>query len=174
MSNSQVILVDENDIEIGTAEKLTAHLKPTLHRAFSIYLYNSKQQILLHRRAMCKYHSAGLWTNTCCSHPQPGEDLFECAARRLHDELGINYLANDLQEVFCFTYSHSFDNDMHEYEYDHVLLGLYNGTPKLNPEECMDYRWCTPDELLHDLRKNPHIYTPWLALSAERVAKLIK
>ena len=132
MLRNTVVLVDLNDKEIGIEKKEIAHKAPKLHRAFSIYLYNDKKELLIQKRAEHKYHSAGLWSNTCCSHPKSGEDIKESAIERLKDEVGIT--AN-IDEIFSFIYMNKFHDNLYEYEYDHVFIGSYNGNFLLNPEE---------------------------------------
>ncbi len=171
---NDVILVDENDRELGQLEKLAAHTSPILHRAFSVYLYNNRRELLLQQRAMCKYHTPGLWTNTCCSHPAPGEATVAAAVRRLKEELGIAYREENLRELPSLIYKHSFENGLHEYEYDHIFIGEFNGTPVLNTSECMDCRWVSIPELTADIEKNRDRYTPWLVLSVDRVAKVLR
>ena len=132
----QVILVNESDNEIGVMEKMDAHHKPILHRAFSVFIFNSKGEMLLQQRASHKYHSAGLWTNACCSHPRPGENIQVAASRRLEEEMGFS---TNLVKTFDFIYQASFGNGLHEYEYDHVFMGRYDGKISPNPEEVSDF-----------------------------------
>src|SRR5258708_38595514 len=140
----QVVLVDEFDQEIGTMEKMEAHRKGALHRAFSVLLFNSKGEILIQKRAREKYHSAGLWTNTCCSHPQPHEDIKESTRRRLKEEMGI-----DLQPDFSFKflYKTNLDYNLIEHEIDHVFIGVFDGEPNVNQSEAEDWRFVPLDEL---------------------------
>ncbi len=133
-----VILVDSADNAPGTMEKMEAHRQGALHRAFSIFLFNSRGQLLLQQRAMEKYHSGGLWTNTCCGHPRPGEETLEAGKRRLIEETGI---ATELDALFSFVYRHEFANGLAEYEYDHVLIGFSDEAPQPDPEEIADYRY---------------------------------
>src|SRR5688500_14176064 len=128
----EVILVNEQDVEIGKMEKLEAHQKAVLHRAFSVFIFNKKGEMLLQQRARNKYHSAGLWTNACCSHPSPGEDTLSAASRRLIEEMGFS---TALTKIFEFTYQTRFDNGLTEHEYDHVYTGVFEGTIKPNPDE---------------------------------------
>lgn len=162
----KVILVDEHDREIGTMEKMEAHRKGLLHRAFSIFVFNSEKKLLLHRRAKTKYHSEDLWTNTCCSHPRPGEDLMSAATRRLMEEMGFTCL---LKEVFVFQYKAELDKDMTENEVDHVLIGEYDGEPIPNPAEVSDYAWVDLSEVIEKVKGNPEEYTYWLKQALERV-----
>ena len=154
-----VILIDENDNEIGVEEKITAHKKGNLHRAFSIFIFNSKKELLLQKRSDKKYHSPGLWSNTCCSHPQPGKDLKEEAENRLKQEMGISC---KLKESFSFIYKIKFENGLTEHEYDHVFIGGYNHDPKPNENEVSDWKWLSLDNLKEDISTNPEKYTYWL------------
>jgi len=153
-----VILVDEKDREIGVEEKMRAHEKGLLHRAFSILILNPKCQMLLQKRASSKYHSGGLWTNACCSHPRPGEEINEAAHRRLKEEMGFDC---ELKEIDSFIYRASFKNGLTEHEYDHVFLGFYDGDVQINKEEADDYKWIDLKELREDIKKNPDAYTFW-------------
>ncbi|MEO1052709.1 MAG: isopentenyl-diphosphate Delta-isomerase [Bacteroidota bacterium] len=154
----KVILVDEHDHTIGEMEKLKAHQEGVLHRAFSILIFNTKGEILLQKRAQSKYHSGGLWTNTCCSHPRPGESIIDAANRRLVEEMGIEA---DLQFQYKFIYQVVLENDLIEYEYDHVLTGQFDGEPQLNPEEAEDWKYIDPEFVENDLTQNPEDYTFW-------------
>jgi isopentenyl-diphosphate delta-isomerase len=154
-----VILVDEQDNETGTAPKLKAHREGKLHRAFSIFVFNSRGQMLIQQRAGDKYHSGGLWTNTCCSHPQPGEAVIEAAHRRLQEEMGFDC---ELSEIFSFIYQVDFDNGLKENEFDHVLVGVYDQDPILNPEEAAAFAWVEPNELVQGMQAQPDRYTYWL------------
>ena len=153
-----VILVDENDNAIGTEEKLKAHTEGKLHRAFSIFLFNDKNEILLQQRALSKYHSGGLWTNACCSHPQPNSTIEQDIADRLFFEMGI---VCKLNRQFSFKYKAVFDNGITENEYDHVYTGYYNNTPTINPEEVENWKWISISELKKDILLNPQKYTEW-------------
>ena len=159
--NDYVILVDENNNQIGLEEKILAHKKNLLHRAFSIFIFNDSFEILLQKRAPNKYHSGNLWTNTCCSHPLENLSLVESAKKRLVEEMGIN--AN-LNEVFSFIYQAEFDNGLSEYEYDHVLFGISNNKPILNPDEAIDYKWIKISDLKAQIEKNPGNFTVWLQI----------
>ena len=156
-----VILVDENNNQIGLEEKILAHKKNLLHRAFSIFIFNDSFEILLQKRAPNKYHSGNLWTNTCCSHPLENLSLVESAKKRLVEEMGIK--AN-LNEVFSFIYQAEFDNGLSEYEYDHVLFGISNNQPILNPDEAIDYKWIKISDLKAQIEKNPGNFTVWLQI----------
>ena len=159
--NDYVILVDENNNQIGLEEKILAHKKNLLHRAFSIFIFNDSSEILLQKRAPNKYHSGNLWTNTCCSHPLENLSLVESAKKRLVEEMGIK--AN-LNEVFSFIYQAEFDNGLFEYEYDHVLFGISNNQPILNPDEAIDYKWIKISDLKAQIEKNPGNFTVWLQI----------
>ena len=154
----EVILVNKHDEEIGTMEKMEAHLQGMLHRAFSILIFNSQRKLLIHRRAFGKYHSEGLWTNTCCSHPFPGEDLVEAANRRLREEMGMK---TSLAPLFSFIYRAELENDLVEHELDHVLIGFTDDQPRVNPDEVSDYKWMAMYEIEEDIEKNPGNYTTW-------------
>lgn len=156
--NEMVILVDETDKEIGTEEKMKTHIEAKLHRAFSIFVFNSKGEMLLQKRAKSKYHSGGLWSNACCSHPRPGEDTKQAAHRRLMEEMGFDC---DLQEAFSFIYKANLDHNLTEYEYDHVFIGKYDGKIKLNTEEAEDFKWTSMDVLKENVEKHPEKYTVW-------------
>ena len=153
-----VILVDVNDNPIGVAEKLEAHQKGNLHRAFSIFIFNNQNQLLIHQRNPKKYHSGGLWTNTCCGHPRPEETTIEAAKRRLNEEMGF---VCDIQKEFDFAYKVVFENGLIENEFDHVFTGVYNGIPNPNPIEVSDYKWINWSDLLKDVQKNSSKYTFW-------------
>ena len=158
----KVILVDKNDNEIGTEEKLKTHQEGKLHRAFSIFIFNSSDQLLIQKRVQTKYHSGGLWSNTCCSHPKPGEDILSAAHLRLKEEMGFDC---DLKEIGNFIYQKKFSNGLTEYEYDHILIGYSNIRPNINKKEVEDWKWIDPDKLKNDVEKNPEEYTYWLKIS---------
>lgn len=163
----QVILVDKHDNETGTAEKMQAHREGLLHRAFSVFIFNDKGEMLLQQRAHGKYHSGGLWTNACCSHPRPNEETLEAAHRRLNEEMGISDV--ELTEAFNFIYFAELDDDLKEHEFDYVFIGKWNGIPVVNPEEVADYKWISPSSLLADVEVNPKAYTYWFKEVVERV-----
>lgn len=158
-TNAQVILVDETDRNIGTCDKLSAHRNGHLHRAFSIFLFNAAGHCLLQQRAMNKYHCGGLWSNTCCSHPQPSKSLEQAAEDRLQEEMGIQ---TEIREVFSFTYRAEFENGLIEHEIDHVFIGRFEGTPAINSDEVAAWKWINTDTLLADMKATPHAFTPWL------------
>jgi isopentenyl-diphosphate delta-isomerase len=156
-----VVLVDSQDNELGKMEKLEAHEKGLLHRAFSIFLFNSKGEMLIQQRALSKYHSPGLWTNACCSHPAPNESIIEAGNRRLKEELG---LSTELVDAFNFEYRETFENNLTEHELDHVLVGYSEENPILNQEEAKDYRWITWANLLEEIDLNPENFTIWFKI----------
>ena len=166
----QVILVNKFDEEIGLEEKLKAHQEGKLHRAFSIFVLNSKGELLLQQRAGTKYHSRLLWANTCCSHPRPGEHLEYAVHRRLKEEMGFDCA---LKEAFSFIYEAELDRDLIEHEYDHVFVGIFDGVPKENKEEVNAWKWMTIDDLILDMNKSPSSYVYWLKTSIERVHSYI-
>ncbi|WP_029452948.1 isopentenyl-diphosphate Delta-isomerase [Clostridium algidicarnis] len=167
MSNKEMILlVDQDDKEIGYGEKAEVHKKGIFHRAFSIFIFNSKGELLLQKREKSKYHSPSLWTNTCCSHQRMGEDLNEAAHRRLKEELGFD---TELEEIFKFSYDIEFNEDLHENEYDHVFIGKYDGDVTINPKEIEESKWMDLKELNKDIKEFPKRYTYWFKLSIGRV-----
>ena len=157
----QVILVNEHDIPIGLMEKLEAHQKALLHRAFSVFILNDKGEIMLQQRAASKYHSPNLWTNTCCSHPRQDETTIEAGKRRLREEMGF---VTELTDILSFIYKAPFDNGLTEHELDHILIGYYNAPPTINPEEVADWRWELPEKIKEDIAKHPHRYTEWFKI----------
>ena len=156
-----VILVDANDRAVGTMEKMEAHRKGILHRAFSVLIFNDAGQVLLQKRSKSKYHSSGLWTNTCCSHPLPGESMEDATRRRLREEMGI-----DLQPTFSysFLYKAPLDHGLIEHELDHVFVGTFNGSPNINRKEVEDWKYVDLKWLKEDILKNPSDYTVWFKL----------
>lgn len=157
-----VVLVDNQDNDIGTMEKMEAHQRGVLHRAFSVFLLNSENQIMLQQRAWSKYHSPGLWTNTCCSHPRQYETVIDAAQRRLQEEMGI--LHNELRQVFDFVYKADVGQGLIEHELDHVLIGHYDGVPRLNPDEVAEWKWIEIPTLVHDMKAHPEMYTKWFQI----------
>lgn len=155
------MLVDENDREVGTMEKMEAHRLGILHRAFSVLVFNSKGELLIQKRADSKYHSAGLWTNTCCSHPRPEESLQQAATRRLREEMGM---VEEPKFEFKFIYRANLDHELIEHELDHVFTLISDRTPKANPIEVQDWKFVAIPELMRDVSKNPGSYTPWFRL----------
>ncbi|CAL1519248.1 isopentenyl-diphosphate Delta-isomerase [Chitinophaga sp. MM2321] len=172
MNLPEVILVNESDVAIGTMEKMEAHRKGLLHRAFSVFIMNDAGDILLQQRALDKYHSPGLWTNACCSHQVPGETTEAAAHRRLQEELGFDC---PLHEIFSFTYRTAFDNGLTEHEYDHVLMGTYNGTINPDRSEVNDYRYLSANRILELMEQEPARFTSWFRLALPKVLQhLIK
>lgn len=165
-NRDHVILVDELDREQGTMEKLDVHKKAILHRAISVFIFNSKGEWLLQKRAFSKYHSNGLWTNTCCSHPFPGETNIQAANRRLMEEMG---LTADLKEIFHFVYKEKLDNELTEHELDHVFIGFTDEEPKINTNEVVDWKYVTYDDLLKNIANAPNNYTVWFKKIVKRV-----
>ncbi|MBI1779882.1 MAG: isopentenyl-diphosphate Delta-isomerase [Sphingobacteriales bacterium] len=159
---TEVILVNELDEQVGTMEKMEAHEKAILHRAFSVFIFNSKGEMLLQQRAIKKYHSGGLWTNACCSHPLPGEETIAAAKRRLNEELGFT---TDLKKAFQFTYKAPFDNGLTEHEYDHVFTGKYEGSINPDKEEVSDYCYKPMEEIEETLQSHPKKYTVWFHIA---------
>jgi isopentenyl-diphosphate Delta-isomerase len=158
----EVILVDESDQPLGVMEKIAAHRKALLHRAFSVFIFNSRGEMLLQQRAKEKYHSAGLWTNACCSHPRPGEDTRQAAVRRLREELGFT---TSLEKLFEFTYRTAYDNGLTEFEFDHVFVGTYDQDISPDRAEVSDYRYRSLPEIEADLRSSPATFTSWFQLA---------
>jgi|TARA_B100001248_G_scaffold242031_1_gene209272 isopentenyl-diphosphate delta-isomerase len=171
MSIEKVILVDENDNQVGLMPKLEAHQKGLLHRAFSIFIFNSKYELLLQKRASSKYHSGGLWTNTCCSHPREGEDTLDAANRRLIEEMGIE---TSLRKVHDFIYKAELDNNLTEHEFDHVFYGIYNEDPIINKDEADDFKWIDMDSLNEDIKTNGDNYTIWFKIAFEYFYNYLK
>lgn len=161
-----VILVDEADNERGTMPKMEAHVEGKLHRAFSIFIFNTDGELLLQQRSADKYHSGSKWTNTCCSHPRKGETTMEAAHRRLAEEMGME---SSLTQVFSFLYRADLDNGIIEHEYDHVFFGTTDQLPVINPAEVAAYRYIKMEELLKELTLNPDQYTEWLKISMDQV-----
>jgi isopentenyl-diphosphate delta-isomerase len=162
----EVILVDKKDQVVGSMEKLEAHKKGVLHRAFSVFIFNSAGQLLLQKRALKKYHSGGLWSNTCCSHPRPGEDTRDAAARRLQEEMG---LTSRLKKAFSFQYKVKFENGLTENEFDHVFVGLCEVDPNPDPREVADWKFIDMDFVLRDSVNQPEPYTYWFRKSISKV-----
>jgi isopentenyl-diphosphate delta-isomerase len=157
----EIILVDDQDNIIGSASKVEAHHEGWLHRAFSVFIFNDKGEWLIQQRADGKYHSGGLWSNTCCSHPSPGEETIVAAQRRLHEEMGI---ACELFSLYSFQYRIQFDNDLIEHELDHVFVGQTSQVPSINLEEVKDWRYVAPDDLLNEIQSTPEKFTYWFRL----------
>lgn len=164
----KIILVDEKDREIGTEFKMKAHREGKLHRAFSIFIFDSQKNLLLQKRASQKYHSGGLWSNTCCSHPRAGETLDEAAHRRLKEEMGFDC---DLQKISSFIYKVNLGGGLMEHEFDYVLIGSFDGKPKINTQEVEDFKWVSLGFLSRDIKNNPDKYTYWLKECYSEVMK---
>ncbi len=166
MEDTNLILVDEFDNEKGVISKTEAHLKGELHRAVSVFIVNNEGKWLLQQRAINKYHSAGLWTNTCCSHPSPGESVQKAASRRLMEEMGIQA---EITPLFSFTYKEILENGLTEHEFDHVFLGYYDLLPSINPNEVMNYRYLSFEAIKAEIESNPGYYTVWFRKIYEQV-----
>ncbi len=161
MSEEKVILVNKKDEQIGLMPKMEAHEKAELHRAFSVFILNDKNEIMLQQRAHHKYHSPLLWTNTCCSHQRDGESNIEAGTRRLYEEMGF---VTELKELFHFIYKAPFDNGLTEHELDHVMIGYYNESPAINLEEVENWKWMPIDEIKEDMAVHPDRYTVWFKI----------
>jgi len=158
----QLILVNEQDVAIGIMEKMEAHEKALLHRAFSVFVFNSNGELLLQKRAIEKYHCGGLWTNTCCSHPRPLEDTLQAANRRLQEEMGF---ATPLKKIFDFIYKAPFSNGLTEFEFDHVFVGYHDGPVQINTAEASDYQYLSVEEIQTLLETTPDQFTPWFQIA---------
>lgn len=165
MFKKQVLLVDENDIQIGQMEKLRVHQLGLLHRSFSVFVFNDSGDLLLQKRAKNKYHSAGLWSNACCSHPENKKDIGQEAQKRLEKEMGIKL---PLQEIFCLVYGAKV-GDLIEHEFDHVFVGSFNGPAKPNKKEAEAWKWVSIDNLKKDIAQNPQNYTEWFKIILNQV-----
>lgn len=161
MKEENVILVNEQDEQIGLMPKLEAHQKAVLHRAFSVFILNDQNEIMLQQRAHQKYHSPLLWTNTCCSHQRDGETNLEAGKRRLFEEMGFE---TGLTELFHFIYKAPFDNGLTEHEFDHVMIGRYNDNPEINPEEVEAWKWMAIEDVKADMQNHPESYTVWFRI----------
>ena len=170
MTEEQVILVDENDNKIGLMPKMEAHEKALLHRAFSVFIFNDKNELMLQQRAAHKYHSPKLWTNTCCSHQRDGETNLEAGKRRLQEEMGF---VTDLQEKTSFIYKAPFENGLTEHEYDHIMVGYYNDEPKINKDEVASWKWMSLEDVKLDIDRNPQYYTAWFKIIFEKFYEFI-
>ncbi len=166
-----VILVDERDNKLGLMEKMEAHEKGLLHRAFSVFVVNSSGELMMQQRALHKYHSGGLWTNTCCSHPRDGETTEEAAHRRLQEEMGFDC---EIRKMFHFIYKAELDLGMTEHELDHLYIGFYNGIPQLNKKEVADWKWMSIEEIEADLVDHPQNYTEWFKIIFARFVEASK
>jgi isopentenyl-diphosphate delta-isomerase len=162
----ELILVNQNDEAIGVEEKIKAHLIGALHRAFSVFIFNSAGQLLLQKRTSTKYHSKGLWSNTCCGHPRPGESIVGASQRRLGEEMGFNC---EVREIFKFIYHVKLDDGLFEHEYDHVLVGRFDGNPKPNRDEVDGWKWVDLMTLKGEMQKQPDKYTYWFRISLDEL-----
>lgn len=170
MAEELVILVNENDQQIGLMPKMEAHEKGLLHRAFSVFVFNNNNELLLQQRAADKYHSPLLWTNTCCSHQRNGESNIEAGKRRLQEEMGF---VCELKEVTSFMYKAPFDNGLTEHEFDHVMVGYYNEQPVINKQEVENYKWMELTAVKDDINENPQNYTAWFKIIFEKYYNFI-
>ena len=167
-----VVLVDAADNDLGEMEKMEAHRKGVLHRAFSVFVFNDAGELLLQQRAFEKYHSGGLWTNTCCSHPRKGETPLDAGKRRLQEEMG--FTLDDLEPQFTFIYNRKLDNELTEHELDHVIFGTYNAAPAFNTDEVCAYKYVSMDFLTADMKSNPDQYTEWFKICFDEVVNRLK
>ena len=165
MKKENVVLVDRNDNPMGLMPKLEAHEKGVLHRAFSVFILNRKGQLMLQRRALDKYHSPGLWTNTCCSHPRESESIIKAGLRRLKEEMGFT---TPLEPMFSFIYKSKFDNGLTEHEFDHVLLGYYDKQPFINAIEVSEWKWMSLEKIILEIKNKPEEFTVWFKIIFER------
>lgn len=173
LANSEeerVILVNDQDEVIGTEGKTRAHLLGTLHRAFSVFVVNAAGQLLLQKRALTKYHSRGLWSNTCCGHPRPHETISHASRRRLREEMGFE---TNLKEVFSFIYRAKLEDGLIENEYDHVLIGFFQGVPKPDPAEISEWRWVDLSDVSGDLKENPKQYSYWFRICFDQILAVL-
>ncbi|MGC1631985.1 MAG: isopentenyl-diphosphate Delta-isomerase [Gelidibacter sp.] len=161
MTEERVILVNEKDEQIGLMPKLEAHEKALLHRAFSVFVFNKKNELMLQQRAAHKYHSPLLWANTCCSHQRDGETNIEAGKRRLQEEMGF---VTELENTVSFIYKAPFDNGLTEHEFDHVMIGNYDGAPTINPDEVAAWKWMPLEDVKSDILERPEIYTEWFKI----------
>lgn len=171
MKEELVILVDENDNQIGLMPKMEAHEKAVLHRAFSVFIFNDKNELMLQQRALHKYHSPGLWTNTCCSHQRDGESNIEAGKRRLQEEMGFSV---PLKESISFIYKAPFDNGLTEHELDHILIGHSENAPIINEDEVAAWKWMDLEKVRQDIIQQPEIYTEWFKIIFDKFYNHIK
>ena len=170
MAISKVVLVDRDDNTVGTMKKMEAHESGTLHRAFSIFVFNSKAELMIHQRALSKYHSPGLWTNTCCSHPRLDEVVEQNAHQRLMEEMGFDC---ELKKAFTFLYKADVGLGLIEHEFDHVFIGTFDEEPQINPKEVEDWKYMSMLELRDDIENHPLNYTEWFKIAFEKVEKYL-
>jgi len=166
-----VVLVDVKDEPVGTMEKMEAHVKAVLHRAFSVFIFNEKGELMLQQRALSKYHTPGLWTNTCCSHPREGEKTDDAAHRRMVEEMGFDC---DFKEAFTFTYKADVGQGLTEHEFDHVFIGHSDKTPEINLEEVNDWKYMKLEDIKSDMKANPSSYTVWFRIAFDEVMEHLK
>jgi len=171
MQQENVVLVDTNNNKLGLMPKMEAHIKGILHRAFSVIIFNNNGDIMLQKRARTKYHTPGLWSNTCCSHQRDNEDNITAGKRRLYEEMGFT---TQLQNFDSFIYKASFSNGLIEHEFDHILTGIYNGIPNLNKKEVDQWKWVSIDYLYHDINNNPDNYTAWFKIIINKYSESLK
>ena len=171
MKEEKVVLVDKNNNQIGLMPKMEAHLKGVLHRAFSVIIFNSSGEMMLQKRASTKYHTPNLWSNTCCSHHREKENNISAGKRRLKEEMGF---VTNLYDFDSFIYQVPFSNGLIEHEFDHILLGVYNGIPKINPDEVDEWKWISIDELCIGIEKNPEKYTAWFKIIINKYSESLK
>jgi isopentenyl-diphosphate delta-isomerase len=170
-TEKEVVLVNERDESLGTMEKMEAHRKGVLHRAFSVFIFNSKGEMLLQQRALGKYHSGGLWTNACCSHPGAGENVADAAARRLKEEMGFSV---PLKKIFDFIYHSEMENGLTEHEFDHVFTGQHDGVISPDKDEVKDYCYKSLESIRQNLQSHPHHFTAWFHIAFPRVEKWMR
>ena len=170
MKNEKVILVDQSDNKIGLMDKMEAHEKGVLHRAFSVFIFNKCNELMLQKRAHSKYHSPGLWTNTCCSHQRDDESNIEAGKRRLFEEMGFT---TDLAETTSFIYRAAFDNDLIEHELDHILIGSYENSPNINKTEVDSWKWMQLEDIKEDIEISPNNYTVWFKIIFQKYYEYI-
>jgi len=168
MNKEEVVLVDKNDNPLGTMGKMQAHEKGVLHRAFSVFIYNSNKEMMLHRRAFSKYHSQGLWTNACCSHPRINETTEKAAHRRLKEEMGFDC---KLKEEFSFLYKADVGDGLTEHEFDHVFFGEFNSKPEINPDEVAEWKFVNINVIIQEIKIHPEKYTEWFKIAFEKISK---
>jgi len=171
MKEEKVILVNEKDEPIGLMPKMEAHEKGLLHRAFSVFVFNDKNELMLQQRALSKYHSPGLWTNTCCSHQREGESNIEAGKRRLQEEMGFT---TDIKDTMAFIYKAPFDNGLTEHEFDHILVGNFNDLPDLNPQEVSAWKWMKLEEVQKEMKNYPERYTEWFKIIFDKYYQSIQ
>jgi len=170
ITDERVVLVNEHDEAIGIGDKTRAHLLGVLHRAFSVFVINAAGQLLMQKRALTKYHSRGLWSNTCCGHPRPEETIAEASHRRLREEMGFD---SELSEVFDFVYRANLEDGFIENEYDHVLVGSFEGVPQPDPSEVAEWKWLDMATLTVDLTNHPESFTYWFRISFDRFIQTV-